>query len=248
MSPVLDDPTPAGGTAAPGHQRRKAERPQELLDAALALFVEKGFAATRAEEVARRAGVSKGTLYLYFESKEELLKAVIRERLSSRIAAAADFVAGHEGSCADLLRNVLTLWWSDVLRSDASGVFKLVIAEVRNFPEIAEFYVREVVDPGQRLLGAIIERGIAAGEFRALPVEMVVHSLVLPMVMLCVHKHSLGVCHPSEALGDPQHFIQQHMELLLHGLTLPDAHPGDPCHPGSPGTDPTSVAPESRPT
>ncbi|MEY4754116.1 MAG: hypothetical protein RJA44_1791, partial [Pseudomonadota bacterium] len=86
----MPSPT-ASSPAAPSHQRRKAERPQELLAAALSLFVEKGFAATRAEEVARRAGVSKGTLYLYFESKEELLKAVIRERLSSRIAAAADF-------------------------------------------------------------------------------------------------------------------------------------------------------------
>lgn len=228
--PETSVPEPAAasdGAPAAAHRRRKAERPQELLDAALALFVEKGFAATRAEEVARRAGVSKGTLYLYFASKQELLEAVIRERLSSRIAAAADRVAGHRGSCAELLRDVLTQWWTEVLRSDASGVFKLVIAEVRNFPEIGEFYFREVVEPGQLLLGAIVERGIAAGEFRALPVEMVVHSLVLPMVMLCVHKHSLGVCHPAEALGDPERFIQQHMELLLHGLALPRNDAGE---------------------
>ncbi|MCK6426149.1 MAG: TetR/AcrR family transcriptional regulator [Burkholderiaceae bacterium] len=226
-TPDSDPDATPGAAAATAHRRRKAERPQELLDAALALFVEKGFAATRAEEVARRAGVSKGTLYLYFASKQELLEAVIRERLSSRIAAAADRVADHPGSCAELLRDVLTQWWSEVLRSDASGVFKLVIAEVRNFPEIAEFYFREVVEPGQRLLGAIVERGIAAGEFRDLPADSVVHSLVLPMVMLCVHKHSLGVCHPAEALSDPQRFIQQHMDLLLHGLTLPGPAPAE---------------------
>jgi AcrR family transcriptional regulator len=221
-----DAPPAADAPSAPAHQRRKAERPQELLDAALALFVEKGFAATRAEEVARRAGVSKGTLYLYFESKEELLKAVIRERLSSRIAAAADFVASHDGDIASLLRDVLTHWWSEVLQSDASGVFKLIIGEVRNFPDIAEFYLREVVEPGQRLLGEIVARGIAGGEFRPLPVEMVVQSLVLPMVMLCVHKHSIGVCQPNPIVDDSDAFIRQHMDLLLHGLAAtPPARP-----------------------
>ena len=162
---------------APPHaprQRRKEARPQELIDAALELFAEKGFAATRSEEVAARAGVAKGTLYLYYPSKEELLKAVISQRLSSEIAAVAEYAAQYEGSCASLLTEVFTQWWSRVFDSPTSAVFKLVITEVRNFPEIAEFYFREVVDPGQRLLGAIIERGIATGEFRPLPVEMVV--------------------------------------------------------------------------
>src|SRR5688572_32334637 len=98
-------------TAAPARQRRKDARPAELLDAALALFVEKGFAATRAEEVAQRAGVSKGTLYLYYPSKEELLKAVIREQLSSRIAAGAAEAERHRGPAAELLREVFSRWW-----------------------------------------------------------------------------------------------------------------------------------------
>src|SRR5262245_33416574 len=95
----------------PQRRRLKEARPQQLLDAALMLFVEKGFAATRAEEVAQRAGVSKGTLYLYYPSKEELLKAVIREHLSSRIAAGEAEVDKHRGSAADLLRQVYSRWW-----------------------------------------------------------------------------------------------------------------------------------------
>jgi TetR/AcrR family transcriptional regulator len=208
------------------HQRRKAERPQELLDAALSLFVEKGFAATRADEVATRAGVSKGTLYLYYASKEELLKAVIAQRLSSQIAEGARQVADHQGSCADLLRNVLSTWWENVFASDASGVFKLIITEVRNFPEIAEFYFREVVEPGQNLIGSVVQRGIDRGEFRPMPVDSVVQSLVLPMVMLCVHKHSLGACSACgtpDAMVEPHLFIRQHIDLLLGGLCVPTA-------------------------
>ncbi|WP_293995258.1 TetR/AcrR family transcriptional regulator [Sphaerotilus sp.] len=211
------------------HQRRKAERPQELLDAALSLFVEKGFAATRADEVATRAGVSKGTLYLYYASKEELLKAVIAQRLSSQIAEGARQVADHQGSCADLLRNVLSTWWENVFDSDASGVFKLIITEVRNFPEIAEFYFREVVEPGQHLIGSVVQRGIDRGEFRPVPVNSVVQSLVLPMVMLCVHKHSLGACNACgvpDAMVEPRLFIRQHIDLLLGGLcATPSAAP-----------------------
>lgn len=220
----MSEPSPPIPT--PSHQRRKAERPQELLDAALSLFVEKGFAATRTDEVATRAGVSKGTLYLYYASKEELLKAVIEQRLSSQIAEGARQVAEHDGSCAELLLNVLATWWEQVFNSDASGVFKLIITEVRNFPDIAEFYFREVVEPGQNLIGSVVQRGIERGEFRPVDVNIVVHSLVLPMVMLCIHKHSLGACGCS--LSDtlePHRFIRQHIELLLGGLLAPTPAP-----------------------
>lgn len=205
-------------TDATHRRRRKAERPQELLDAALELFVEKGFAATRAEEVALRAGVSKGTLYLYYPSKEDLLKAVVSQRLSARIADALERAARHRGSCAELLRTELVRWWIEVVNSPLSGVFKLVITEVRNFPEIADTYVREVVEPAQALVAGIIERGIASGEFRQLDVHAAVHSLTLPMVMLCLHCHSLGVCTQMNPPLEPDHFVRQHVELMLLGL------------------------------
>ncbi len=204
----------------PHRQRRKQARPQELIDAALALFVEHGFAATRMEEIASRAGVSKGTLYLYYPSKEELLKAVIRERLSSEIKAVAAEVARHEGSYAELLREMFALWWLRAYDNPASGVFKLVITEVRGFPDIAEVYYREVVEPGSHLIGEMVSKGIAAGEFRAVDVEAAVHSLVLPMVMMCVHKHSLGACAPIESLLDPHQFVYQHIDLVVRGLLV----------------------------
>ncbi len=200
----------------PLRQRRKDARPHELLEAALALFVEKGFAATRAEEVAQRAGVSKGTLYLYYPSKEELLKAVIAHYLSARIAATAQEVRRIEGPMAPVLREMLVEWWQQTYASPGSGAFKLIITEVRNFPDIAEFYVREVIEPGHQLVATILRRGIASGEFRAVDVESAVHSLLLPMVMLCTHKHALGAC--TQHSIDAPRFIADHVELVLHGL------------------------------
>ena len=205
-------------------RRRKEARPQELLDAALALFVQKGFAATRAEEVAALAGVSKGTLYLYYPSKEELLKAVIAHYLSARIAEGAAQAAEHSGSTTALLQGILIDWWTQLYDSPASGVFKLVITEVRNFPEIAGFYHREVVERAHDLLGAILRQGIAQGEFRPVDVDHAVHSLVLPLVMICLHRHSLGACTPADWHLDGRAFIAQHVHLVLAGLSvrLPD--------------------------
>jgi len=198
-------------------RRRKQARPQELLDAALALFVEKGFAATRAEEVAKQAGVSKGTLYLYYPSKEELLKAVIRHFLSSRITEGVVLAEQHVGSIGDFLRVELAQWWAQLYDNPAAGVFKLVIAEARNFPEIGEFYATEVVQPAHALLAGLIARGAAAGEFRVVDVDSAVHSLVFPLVMACLHRHALAAC-PGDWRLDGRAFMAQHIDLVLDGL------------------------------
>lgn len=218
--------------APTARQRRKDARPSELLDAALALFVEKGFSATRSEEVAARAGVSKGTLYLYFPSKEDLLKAVIRHTLMADLARGAERLAQAPGATSEALVELMTEWWSSVIDSPSSAVFKLVITEVRNFPEIGDFYQREVIEPGHQLIGGMVQRGIDRGEFRAVDVDSVVHSIVLPMVMLCLHKHSMGACGFADLqLTRPASFIRQHMDLVLNGLraTPPAAPPrGEP--------------------
>jgi AcrR family transcriptional regulator len=210
-------------------QRRKEARPQELLDAALELFVEKGFTATRAEEVALRAGVSKGTLYLYYPSKEDLLKAVIEQRLSAEIAAGAAEAASFTGTTPELLRQLLTQWWQRMYDSPGSGVFKIVITEVRNFPEIAEFHRRAVVEPGSALIGGLIQRGIDRGEFRKVDVNHVVHSIVFPMIMVCIHKHSIGACIEAAQL-DGKSFIASHVDLVLAGLATTQA-PGKKSRP-----------------
>ena len=201
-------------------QRRKEARPQELLDAALDLFVEKGFAATRSEEVASRAGVSKGTLYLYYPSKEELLKEVIRHNVVNQIAEGMEIVRAFEGSSSELLGNVLRLWWERVGETRASGILKLMMSEVRNFPEIAQFWIDEVISPAHGMVAELVQRGIDSGEFRPVRVDDVVHALISPLLFLVMNKHSLGACVASAKL-DPRAIIEAQIDLVLNGLHAP---------------------------
>jgi TetR/AcrR family transcriptional regulator len=205
-------------TAAPPRQRRKEARPQELLDAALELFVEKGFAATRSEEVAARAGVAKGTLYLYYPSKEDLLKAVVRENLSTLIAEAASMAGSFEGTTHELLVLLMQTWWERVGNTPAAGIFKIILTEMGNFPDFARFYVQEVIEPGQQLFSGVIERGIASGELRPVNVLETVHVLIFPMLMMCLHRHSLGACAGMKPMLDPASFIETHVDVVVHGL------------------------------
>jgi len=123
----------------PRWERRKDARPGELAAAALELFVERGFAATRLDDVAKRAGVSKGTLYLYFDSKDDLFKAVVREGIVSRIVEFEDRMRAYEGSSADLMTLLVKTWWQKIGSTKLAGITKLMMSEAANFQELARF-------------------------------------------------------------------------------------------------------------
>ena len=209
-------------------RRRKDARPAELLEAALTLFVEKGFAATRSEEVAKAAGVSKGTLYLYFPSKEELLKAVIQHFLGTEIEAGIQEAAAADGPTAEVMEQLLVNWWTRIYEGPASGVFKLVITEVRNFPEIGQFWVERVVAPGHAIVSGLLQRGIARGEFVVDDVDSAVHSILMPLILMCMHKHSFAACGIGKEMDiDPIVFMHAHLRLIFAGLQarLPKIEP-----------------------
>ena len=199
-------------------ERRKEARPGELLDAALDLFVEKGFAATRAEEVAARAGVSKGTLFLYFQSKEELFKAVVRENLSGRFKEWGEEFETFEGSAADMVAYCMNVWWERVGNTKASGITKLMMSEAAHFPELAAFYQQEVIVPGQTLIRRILQRGMDRKEFKPMDLDNAVYSLIAPMIYLIMSKHSAGVCVPCDVLLDPKKYIDSQVSIILHGM------------------------------
>jgi AcrR family transcriptional regulator len=203
----------------PKRERRKESRPGELLDAALDLFVEKGFSATRVEEVAARAGVSKGTLFLYFQSKEDLFKAVVRENIANQFPGWNEEFNTFQGTSADMLRYALVTWWERIGKTRVSGITKLVMSEAQNFPEIANFYQEEVIKPGNALIRRILERGVKKGEFRQLDTDQAVHAVVAPMIFLTMWKHSMGACTASAQLMNPEQFIHMQVDLLLFGMT-----------------------------
>jgi TetR/AcrR family transcriptional regulator len=202
------------------HARRKDARPGELLDAALTLFVEKGFAATRVEEVAKLAGVSKGTLFLYFTSKEELFKAVVRENISGRFVEWNAEFESFKGSSADMLRLCMTAWWQQLGSTKASGICKLMMSEACNFPELATFYEQEVIQPGNELIERILQRGVDSGEFRPIDMTYGVYVVLAPMLFLSMWRHSWGTCTNSTALV-PEQYIAVQVETILNGLCLP---------------------------
>ena len=225
MNPATSLVSPAPSADSQTRHRRKEARPQELLDAALSLFAEKGFAASRADEVAQRAGVSKGTLYLYYPSKEELFKAVVRHNLSSLIAEGEEAANSFDGSSSDLLAYLLNTWWDRVGNTPAACIHKIMLAEVRNFPELAQFYTDEVIIPADRLFSGCVQRGIERGEFRPMPLHEVALALMAPLIFMAVHRHSFGACPVHGPDMDPTLVLNTHLDLVLRGLQVrtPDA-------------------------
>ncbi|MGV3727698.1 TetR/AcrR family transcriptional regulator [Hydrogenophaga sp.] len=221
--PASRPQAPAESDAEPRQRRarRKEARPGELLDAGLQLFVEKGFAATRVEEVAARAGVSKGTLFLYFPSKEDLFKAVVRENIAGRFPEWNEELAQFSGNSAELVRYCLHTWWERVGMTPASGITKLVMSEAGMFPEIAAFYQKEVIEPGHDLIRRVLQRGMDRGEFRPLSLDYAVYSLIAPMIFLLMWKHSMAPCCPATEVIDPIGFIDNQVDLLLRGMLVP---------------------------
>lgn len=200
----------------PRWERRKEARPSELLAAALDLFVEKGYAATRLDEIAARAGVSKGTLYLYFENKEELLQAVVRESIVARITQARDELVDREGTCAEQLRELIERWWHEYGSTKAGSIGKLIMAESGNFPETALLFAAEVVEPWHQLIRSVVERGIARGEFRPVDVPTFVEVISAPLAMLSMWENSFAPC-GAKGLA-PQTFVTATIDVALAAL------------------------------
>ncbi|ADJ62009.1 TetR/AcrR family transcriptional regulator [Herbaspirillum seropedicae] len=200
----------------PRWERRKQDRPQELLAAALQLFVERGYAATRLEDVAAQAGVSKGTLYLYFDSKESLFKSVVRAHMLPLLDEAEARVDSHDGHTADLLRELILGWWQGASRSGLKGIAKLMLAESGNFPELARFYHEEITSRGDATLVRVLERGMARGEFRPLDAHALKKVIAAPIMMLMLWDQSLAPC--AIAPIDSAAYLASLIDLCVHGL------------------------------
>lgn len=200
--------------------RRKDARPAELLEAALDLFVEHGYAATKVEEVAKRAGVSKGTLFLYFPSKEDLFKAVVRQKITEQIGNWSNEFDEFTGNTADMVRYAMRQWWQRIGATKLSGISRLVMNESSHFPEIAAFYQQEVIAPSNALLRRVLQRGIERGEFRSVDPDYGIYGLLAPMMVLILWKHAMAPCTDTSKPIEPEAFIDSQLEMLLSGLLV----------------------------
>ena len=201
----------------PRWRRRKSARPEEILQAALEVFTDRGFAATKLEDVARRAGVTKGTIYLYYENKEALFKALVRETIVPVIAKGEALAHSFTGTARDLFEQLIREYFRLVGDTPLSGIPRLMIAEAGNFPELARFYYEEVVTRGHRLMAGVLERGMKAGEFRRVDVAVATKLAMAPLMHAVVARKAFAACMPEGF--DVAKYLDTHIDLYLHGIS-----------------------------
>jgi len=201
----------------PRWQRRKDARPEEIIKAALEVFADRGFAATKLEDVARRAGVTKGTIYLYFENKEALFKALIRQTIVPVIAQGEAIAQAFTGSARDLFERLVREYWRLVGETALSSIPRLMIAEAGNFPLLARFYYEEVITRGHRLMEGVLERGIKAGEFKKVNLAVATKLAMSPLLHAVVARRAFAACMPEGF--DVSSYLDTHIDLFLHGIS-----------------------------
>jgi AcrR family transcriptional regulator len=206
---------------SPRWQRRPEDRPDEILAAATAVFGEQGFARARLEDVARRAGVSKGTLYLYFDSKEVLFREMVRKNVVAVVAEAEEKYARFDGSARDALADLVQNWWRLLGTRESACITRLVGAELSNFPEIGRFYFDEVIARTRRLIASIIDRGVSSGELRPVVNDYAVRGLPSLLIHAVNHQRFFAPYDPN-ALTDAQ-VLDGILDLYFHGVTAPAA-------------------------
>lgn len=202
---------------SPRWRRRKDARPQEILEAALGCFAGKGFAATRMDDIADSAGVTKGTIYLYFENKEAVFKALVRESIGTQIGQVLEQAAAFQGPARDLLRMVVSTVGEILRTSDRVVLPKIIVAEAGNFPELARFYREEIIDKGLGALSAVIARGVERGEFRKIDPQHAARLCIAPVLLAAVWRTTFAQF--DAAPYDYQGFLNTHLDVLLRGLS-----------------------------
>jgi AcrR family transcriptional regulator len=206
---------------APKFRRRKADRPGEIVQAALAVFAEKGFAAARLDEIAARAGISKGALYLYFETKEELFRAVVEQAIAPNIQVVRAMIAAHPGPIADLLRLVPERIAVLLETLPVGGVVKMVIGEAGNFPELARVWHDRLVAQALGALTDAVAAAQARGEVKPGDPRTYALQLIAPLLVGVIWRETFV---PVGAEGfDLPALARQHVETMLRGLLTEEA-------------------------
>lgn len=196
-------------------ERRKEERPQDILEAALDVFGDFGFKAARMDEIARRAGVVKGTLYLYYPTKEALLKELIIQRIQSVLKT---IVQEEDDARTALtrLKSILKILRSSIVLTKNARIPRIILAEARLFPELASYYFETVIEPGHQKIMSLLQEGIKTGEFQPVPLRETARLILAPFLLAALWQQSLGPVIKEEFEWESYFHLSEH--LLLNGL------------------------------
>ena len=203
---------PIGRRAQQKHARRLA-----LIDAALRVFSRVGFAAAKIDDVAEEANVSKGTVYLYFDSKEQLFEGMVKAKMTPILDGVANAIDETSGSATEQLKAHLQFFYRNVLNSDRRQIMRLIMAEGPNFPHLAEFYHANVLSRGQAMIEAIIARGVASGEFRRMQGHGLMQNIAAGALVAGIWKLVFDQFQPI----DLDAYFDTHVDLVLNGLIAP---------------------------
>jgi AcrR family transcriptional regulator len=195
-------------------KRRKEERPAEIIAAGLLEFAEKGFAGTRLDDVAARAGIVKGTIYRYFTDKDALFEAALHSRISPVFDDIERGLDAFPGSAEQLLKSIIPQIYREMFKGDLQILMRIIITEGGRHPHIAGVYYTQSIAKGRRLMEAIIRRGIARGEFRDSPATRLPMILVAPAIMAMVWKMTFDHFDPIAV----DVFLEAHLDLVLSGI------------------------------
>lgn len=190
-------------------------RHEELISAAFSLFIERGFAATRLEDVATKAGVAKGTVVIHFPTKEALFTAVVVEHVAPTVQR-AEALRDAPGSPRERIIGLVRFMHDSMQDPHVGGIPKLIVSEVGNFPELARGFHEQVCDRSRCAIIELIRQGIAAGEFRVVDPGLAARLLLDPLIMHAIWRHSLGRYEPDSV--DSQAFLDTHLDIFLRGI------------------------------
>lgn len=214
-----DEQRPARKRGRPARR----ERADEILNAGFLEFAEKGFDATRLDKVAERAGVAKGTLYLYYDSKEALFEAAVRSRISPILGHVTRIIDLYPGPTRFLLRQMLRVMYRQIAKGDVRTIIRIIIAEGDRFPALAEFYHREFVSKMMTILRSIIRKGIERGELRDSAATQLPMVLIAPGIMAAIWQMSFNRYEPIAL----DRFLESHIDLVMNGITSRGASDDD---------------------
>ncbi len=199
---------------ARSHRRRKDARPGEILQAALAEFAAHGFAATRLEDIAKRAGITKGTIYLYFDDKESLFRALLQQEAGREFDALDKLLSDYTGPAEALLRTLVNEFGRRILQSEFRHLLRLLIAEGPKFPDLLAFHHAEIIGRGRALISRVIRYGIERGEFRDNGLAQVPQLIAAGPILLMIWQTLFA---DIETLDAPR-YLDTLADTLLHGI------------------------------
>jgi AcrR family transcriptional regulator len=216
----MNESSPIPPRRGPKFRRRAEARPDEVLDAALDLFIEKGFAATRVEDIARRAGLSKGAVYLYFPSKEAIIEGLVRRAVVPIANTALGVVSHYEGDPRIVISTVMHMLAGKLGDPRLLAIPKLLMREMINFPELAKMYRREVLDRILPVIEGLIRRGVDQGYLRPVDPALTIRSLIGPVMLHLLMAEVFGIAPPG-GLGLDR-LVENHLTILFDGLSRPE--------------------------